>query len=277
MKDVVKQLREGIPKLMKAFQKLSDPRFEEQYHYIDPCPFVKFDELVKKDIKYRHVISLIVVDEIRANCPSFLPIATDSPIRIISSCYKEEPRERTIREVKDEMCSRLSLLNIVRKLRTADCTNVRLIWDINFNACSIPRDSMYGIDARSIPPEIARWSNLIWFQCPWIPLEFGRDIADLILGFLRSAADNCAPGTFVCVGITIHEDYMHRYHLEHILGDYLDRCTLNQFYYLGVDNVLIEKLLSYGYRHKGYRGIHDKLRYHHVTLVFRRNDVWIFK
>ncbi len=117
-------------------------------------------------------------------------------------------------------------------LRDIDCTNIH--------------HQMWGCSARSIPPEIARWSNLIWFQCPWIPREFERDIADLILGFLRSAADNCAPGTFVCVGITTHPRYMHRYCLEHILGDKLDSCTLDQYEFLGVDYELIIKLFHYG-------------------------------
>ncbi len=100
---------------------------------------------------------------------------------------------------------------------------------------------MCGINARSIPPEIARWSNLVWFQCPWT-----NEIPDLILDFLASASDNCAPGTYVCVGITTHPDYMHRYCLEHILGDKLDSCTLDQYEFLGVDYELIIKLFHYG-------------------------------
>ncbi len=75
-------------------------------------------------------------------------------------------------------------------------------------------NQMYDSDACSIPPEIARWSNLVWFQCPWTNK---RPIHDLILGFLVSASENCVPGTFVCVGITTHPRYMHKYHLEHIL------------------------------------------------------------
>ncbi len=148
--------------------------------------------------------------------------------------------------------------DIVRDLRAVDCTNIR---------------QMCGIDACSIPPEIARWSNLVWFQCPWTN---ERHIHDLILGFLRSAADNCAPGTYVCVGITTHKDYMHRYCLDQILGANLDSCTLDQYEFLGVDDVLINKLLSYGYKHEGYKDIHHYIKYNHVTLVFRlRNNLLI--
>ncbi len=156
---------------------------------------------------------------------------------------------------------------IVEKLRVVNYTSIRQICDINFNTRSIPQ--MYGIDARSIPPEIASWSNLIWFQCPWIVGDSGPGIAKLIRAFLASAARNCVPGT--CVGITRYYIFTYRYHLELILGDKLDGCTLDQYEFLGVDDVLIEKLLSYGYIHQGYSDIHDKIRYHHVTLVFKLN------
>ncbi len=50
------------------------------------------------------------------------------------------------------------------------------------------------------------------------------------------------------------------YHLERILGADLDSCTLDRYEFLGVDDVLINKLLSYGYKHDS-KDIH-------VTLVF---------
>ncbi len=114
----------------------------------------------------------------------------------------------------------------------------------------------------SIPPEIARWSNLVWFQCPWTYYS-----PDVILGFLGSAADNCAPGTFVCVGITTHKYYMRKYYLELLLGDNLDSCTLklNQYEFLGADDLLINKLL---YKHE------SKPDHNLVTLVFRLKYVW---
>ncbi len=94
VKDVVKDLRKWNSKLTEAFSKLSDLRFE------DPGSFI---EIIKKDIKYRHVISLIAVDDIMAICPpeycppEYCPsIATHTPIRIISFCYEKKPYERTI-------------------------------------------------------------------------------------------------------------------------------------------------------------------------------------
>ena len=88
---------------------------------------------------------------------------------------------------------------IVEELRAVNCTNI----------CQ-----MYGIDACLIPPDIARWSNFVWFQCPWTKK---REIPGLIRGFLRSAADNCFPGTYVCVGITTKKKYMYKYNLDRIL------------------------------------------------------------
>ncbi len=122
------------------------------------------------------------------------------PIDIISSRYKKKPYEKTISQVRDAMCSGSGDYRHpskgVEELRAVNCTNI----------CP-----MYGIDARSIPPEFARWSNFVWFQCPWTKK---RDIPDLICGFLGSAADNCAPGTYVCVGITTKKRFMYKYNLK---------------------------------------------------------------
>ncbi len=208
----------------------------------------QFAELIEKDIDYRHVISLITADEIEHY---FLC----SPIDIISSRYEGVPYEKTISEVRDAM-TLCSVSDGYRRpyneeiVKAVNCTNIY---------------QMCGIDARSIPPEIARWSNLVWFQCPWTN-EY--PIHDLIRGFLGSAADNCAPGTFVCVGITTHPRYMHKYNLEHILHSTLD------YEFLGVDDVLInELLLYYGYKHECNKpkqyDIHHRIEESHVTLVFR--------
>ncbi len=65
---------------------------------------------------------------------------------------------------------------------------------------------------------------------------------------------------------------MHKYQLEHILEDNRDGCTLDQYEFLGVDDVLIKKLLSYGYIHQGAKNIHDPIKDYHVTLVFKLKD-----
>ncbi len=217
-------------------------------------------------IENKHVMSLVIVDDmaqdVAAGC------VTRPPIDIISSRYENKPYEKTINEVKKAMLCNSDGYKCpsdeerVRELRAVDCTNIH---------------QMYGIDVWSIPPKIASWSNLVWFQCPWIEKN-ERDaewaIADL-LDFLGNAAKNCAPDTFVCVGITTHPRYMHQYCLERILG----ACTLDQYEFLGVDDVLINKLLSYGYKHESIKPpknkIHGYIKGCHVTLVFRVTSVHV--
>ncbi len=170
---------------------------------------------------------------------------------VISSRCDTKPYGKTISEVKAAMlCGSDGYKcppdeGIVGGLRSVDCTNIH---------------QMYGIAACFIPQEVARWSNLVWF----VLRDPGPGIADLIRSFLTNASCNCAPGTYVCVGIITHEDYMHQYHLEHILGDNLNSCTLGQYEFLGVDDVLINNLLSYGYKH-----VPCDIEGCHVTLVFR--------
>ncbi len=210
------------------------------------------NELMEEDIDYRHTVSLITADEIEQDVNYF----TCAPIDIISSCHGKKPYEKTISEVRDAMCpgghrSQSDEL-IDEKLRAVDCTNIRQI-------C--------GIDAQRIHPDIARWSNLVWFQCPWTK---NSDIPHLILGFLGNAAENCAPGTYVCVGITTKEKYMYKYSLEHIIWG---QETQDQYDFLGPDCLLIEELLSYRYRHEccnpKRHNIHKDIYKDHVTLVFR--------
>ncbi len=130
---------------------------------------------------------------------------------------------------------------------------------------------MWGIDAKSIPKDLARWSNIVWLQYPYIRQN---SMSDLILGCLESAGDNCSPGTYVCAGITTLDD-----DIGDILGVNLDSCTLDQYEFLGVDDVLIKKLLSYGYKHQGETrylspvdNLHERIKDHHATLVFRIKD-----
>ncbi len=211
------------------------------------------DILTKHPMYLKHVISVIIVDDMAQDVAGCV---TQPTMDVISSRYDNKPYKKTISEVKEAMLQNFDGYDRPPEEIAVDCTDIH---------------QMGGIDARSIPPEIARWSNLIWFQCPWVAEYHEHAISDLILVFLGSAADNCAPGTYVCIGITTHEDYMHRYCLERILGANLDSCTLDQYEFLGVDDVLIKKLLSYGYKHESKSGvdIHNLIRSYHVTLVFR--------
>ena len=177
----IKDLLESYSKVEKATKKFSDG--ESSWRDIVPNEFIgKYKEL-KEDIENQHIESLITVDHMEQDVQRLIRPQID----IISSRYEGEPYKKTICEVKEAMCSGSdgyicpSDEDIVDILRAVDCTNIR---------------QMCGIDACSIPPEIARWSNLVWFQCPWTEWHA---IPDLIRAFLRSASDNCAPGTFVCV------------------------------------------------------------------------------
>ena len=75
---------------------------------------------------------------------------------------------------------------------------------------------------------------------------------------------------------------MERYQLAGLLGnrhastrgDGLDDTattdTLRVYHFCGVDDMLIQQVLAYGYRHQGLKDIHDFIKYDHVTLVFCR-------
>lgn len=113
----------------------------------------------------------------------------------------------------------------------------------------------------------------VWFQCPW--LEYPGDTGWLIEKFLLNAAKSVRIGEYVCVGITNHSQYVHRYHLENILGEGLkgvkDSTEVLRYYtFLGADTDLIYRVLSFGYHHTGVKDIHDYILAHHATLVFRR-------
>jgi hypothetical protein len=119
-----------------------------------------------------------------------------------------------------------------------------------------------GIDATAIPLELMDNSSVIWFQCPWIP---GQSIYPLIHTFLIRASETIAAGVHVCVGITAHKDYVERYELHKILGS--GDCT-NAYFFCGADDILIQNILGFGYRHQGLKDIHEYIRHAHVTLVF---------
>ncbi len=241
--DIIRSLQGLCDKVDQATTELSSSKYCN--HKTLQSLHIFFDGLEESNIENKHTISLVIVDDMAqaAGC------VTRPPMDIISYRY-DDVKVETINGK-----NKITLFNsdsyecpseeVVEMLRDIDCTNIH--------------HQMWGCSTLSIPPEIARWSNLIWFQCtyPWIKQEEVEcAIADLICDFLGNAADHCAPGTFVCVGITLHPDYIHKYHLERILEDPCD-----QYEFLGVDDVLINKLLSYGYKHDS-KDIH-------VTLVFK--------
>ncbi len=249
--ELIKSLSESCSKVNKAIEKLSI-KFPQQ---VPEAILAGFNE----EKNNFDIISVATVDDM----VHYMAAEDVTPYNIISSRYEKEQYKKTISEVKKAMLCNTDGYTcpsdeIVGIFRAVDCTNI-------LQKCKI--------DARFIPQENARWSNLVWFQCPWTN---ERPILDLIISFLGSASDNCAPGTYVCVGITTHEDYMSRYVLEYILGENLDSFTMDEYEFLGVDDVLINKLLSYGYKHTGHSNIHEKIKGCHVTLVFRLKYISIF-
>ena len=96
--------------------------------------------------------------------------------------------------------------------------------------------------------------------------------------FLLDVGGKVCENTLVCIGITRHEHYAHRYELEKILGPRLKAQAdstdcLKKYEFLGADDDLVKSILNFGYLHtnvKDLRGFHDYIRDYHVTLVFRK-------
>lgn len=87
---------------------------------------------------------------------------------------------------------------------------------------------------------------------------------ELVRGFLLGTAERIQQGRVVCVGVTKHSYYVERYRLAGLLGnrhtttrgDELDDATtdtLRVYHFCGVDDMLIQQVLAYGYRHQGSR------------------------
>ena len=133
---------------------------------------------------------------------------------------------------------------------------------------SIPPGEFYcGIDARDIPPHLIPHRGVIWFQCPW-----DDDPSWLIRSFLLNTAPKLVhEDSYICVGITRHKEYFWRYRLDSILHNE-DLEVVKNYEFLGADDDLIYQILGFGYRHQSLTGkdIHDFIRDHHLTLIFRR-------
>lgn len=133
---------------------------------------------------------------------------------------------------------------------------------------------LYGIDARHLPPDLTSGCGVVWFQGVWGE-EVDEDTPSLLRYFLLNSAPQLAPGTYVCAGISKHPDYVGHYSLEDLLegqGEGGVAPALREWYSLvGGDDLLVKRLLEFGYRHQGYYDIHHYIRDSHVTLVFQRH------
>lgn len=135
---------------------------------------------------------------------------------------------------------------------------------------------LYKIDACAIPPQLLTQDLVIWFQCPW------KKQADEVKKFLRDVmlknAREVKPDTYMCIGIIRKVPFVKNYMLEGLLGDHLkaqdgSNRILKYYKFLGADDVLINKVLSFGYYHDSSlegKNIHDEIVNYHLTLVFQR-------
>lgn len=156
-----------------------------------------------------------------------------------------------------------------------ECTSAEEVKHLDALEEPPPDSWRYGIDGCHLRDYFPRESfDLIWFQCPWN----GSSTRTLVQYFLLSASHIVRCGGHVCIGITTHKGYVDCYGLKEltssppsnqIIQDIHERYDLpgGRPY---ADTALVEKVLSFGYRHQGKRDIHEYIRKDHVTLVFER-------
>ena len=167
--------------------------------------------------------------------------------------------------------------NCIREINAYDLNNsdlskavvIKAVEDLSTEGLHLE----YGVNAHDIPRDlIPEVGGVIWFQCPW---DGRSGPGKLIEKFLLNTAAKLDKKSYVCVGISKHTRYIKRYKLEAILGKRLRALegsteVLEKYRFLGGDIRLVNKILSFGYKHKGKRNIHQKILKHHITLVFER-------
>ena len=82
--------------------------------------------------------------------------------------------------------------------------------------------------------------------------------------------DKQSENDFVLIGIVTRDlDYVKHYLLGKLLGENLSG-PVGKYDFLGVDNALIKKIISFGYKHESCvsGGIHNYILDHHLTLIF---------
>ena len=134
----------------------------------------------------------------------------------------------------------------------------------------------FKVDALTIPSHLLPRGIVIWFQCPY--KKQADDVKKFLKDFLLKNAREVKPDSYVCIGITRKLPFVKNYSLDSLLGEHLKAqdCStrvLKYYRFLGADDVLIKKLLSFGYRHecsKEGKDIHEEIIGHHLTLVFKR-------
>lgn len=144
----------------------------------------------------------------------------------------------------------------------------------------VPRRIIGGIDAVRHSHEFLTLANshrVVWFQCPWPNTWYSPDtLVILITDFLENLRK--FENEYVLIGITTHRRYVHCYRLQDLFHEYnpLENFPSMQlecrgYTYVGADDSFIKTILKFGYKHEGFRDIHNYILKEHITLVFRKN------
>uniref|UniRef100_A0A1X7V363 25S rRNA (uridine-N(3))-methyltransferase BMT5-like domain-containing protein n=1 Tax=Amphimedon queenslandica TaxID=400682 RepID=A0A1X7V363_AMPQE len=127
-----------------------------------------------------------------------------------------------------------------------------------------------GVTALKVAKDLVA-GKVVWFQCPWSDTS-SRTTAVLIQCFMKHMAKKQDIDNILVIGISTHEDYIEKYKLENILGERPGETVIYGYKYLGYDKNIIKLILQRGYKHVGYKEMHEKIIATHLTLVFRRED-----
>ena len=131
---------------------------------------------------------------------------------------------------------------------------------------------LYGISPTET--DLTVEGKVAWYQCPWEGKK-GSDTALHIKNFLKHMGKKQRPGDYVLIGITNFFPYVKSYNLGCLPGftnnGVSSMCP--EYDLVGADKKFIDKLLQFGYHHKGRSDIHEKISYDHLTLIFKRKGL----
>ena len=146
------------------------------------------------------------------------------------------------------------------------------------NLSDIPASSIsYGVDPCAISPALVLGCDVVWLQCPWIQ---PRDkLPQLLQDFLLKNVKSIPADTYVCIGIVDKFPYCKSYGISKLVAEN-DTLISRQYKFVGADDVLVRKILDFGYHHECYqlgqgrypKDIHSENKDNHVTLVFQRKE-----
>jgi hypothetical protein len=128
-------------------------------------------------------------------------------------------------------------------------------------------------DATRLKTSIQGPTRNIWFQCPWISRADNiTTTAQLLTGFISSAATIQQSGDVVFLGLTSHTAYRNAYDLENFT-----KVARSLGYEIFKDEWFILHAIDAGYKHESVAttDIHRLLIDGHQTFVLVKR--WVFK